>query len=92
MTFGTVGRGKPGAQFVPRRRTHRLTLTDKNEANMNLNRRSHREEVLFVLALVVPAIFAGARYVQSEREIALISQASQVQVAQSAQIAQIKKS
>jgi hypothetical protein len=42
---------------------------------MNLNRRSHREDALFVIALLVPAIFATARYVQSDREMTRIAQA-----------------
>jgi len=42
---------------------------------MNLNRRSYREDALFVIALLVPAIFATARYVQSDREMTQIAQA-----------------
>jgi hypothetical protein len=42
---------------------------------MNFNRRSHREDALFVIALLVPAVFAGARYVESDRQIAQIAQA-----------------
>jgi hypothetical protein len=42
---------------------------------MNINRRSHREDALFVIALLVPAIFAGARYVESDRQVAQIAQA-----------------
>ena len=42
---------------------------------MNLNRRSHREDALFVIALLVPAMFAMARYVQSHREMTQIAQA-----------------
>jgi hypothetical protein len=42
---------------------------------MNLNRRSHKEDALFVIALLVPAIFAGARYLESERQITQIAQA-----------------
>jgi hypothetical protein len=42
---------------------------------MNINRRSHREDALFVIALLVPAIVAGARYVESDRQMAQIAQA-----------------
>jgi hypothetical protein len=42
---------------------------------MNLNRRSHTEDALFVIALLVPAIFAGVRYLESERQITQIAQA-----------------
>jgi hypothetical protein len=42
---------------------------------MNINRRSHREDALFVIALLVPAIVAGARYVETDRQIAQIAQA-----------------
>jgi Flp pilus assembly protein TadG len=42
---------------------------------MNLTRRSHKEDALFVIALLVPAIFAGARYVESDRQITQIAQA-----------------
>lgn len=59
---------------------------------MNTNRRSHREDVLFVLTLLVPAFFAGARYVQSDHEMTLIAQAASVQVAQALHTPQIRKS
>jgi hypothetical protein len=42
---------------------------------MNMNRRTHREDALFVIALLVPAIFATARYFQSDREMTQIAQA-----------------
>jgi hypothetical protein len=42
---------------------------------MNLNRRSRTEDALFVIALLVPAIFAGARYVESDRQMTQIAQA-----------------
>jgi hypothetical protein len=47
---------------------------------VNLNRRSHREDALFVIALLVPAIFATARYVQSDREMTQIAQAQAASV------------
>ena len=59
---------------------------------MNISRRSHREDIIFLIALLVPAIFAGARYVQSDREMTMIAQASQVQVAQAPAASQIRKS
>ncbi|MBV8208866.1 MAG: hypothetical protein JO133_02275 [Burkholderiaceae bacterium] len=58
---------------------------------MNMTRRSHREDAIFLLALLVPAFFAGARYVQSDREMTLIAQASPVQVVQAAVPGQIRK-
>jgi hypothetical protein len=42
---------------------------------MNMNRRSRTEDALFVIALLVPAIFAGARYVESDRQMTQIAQA-----------------
>jgi hypothetical protein len=42
---------------------------------MNLSRRTHREDALFVIALLVPAIFATARYFQSDRDMIQIAQA-----------------
>jgi len=42
---------------------------------MNFNRRSHLEDVLFVITLLVPAIFASVRYVETERQITQIAQA-----------------
>jgi uncharacterized membrane protein affecting hemolysin expression len=42
---------------------------------MNFNRRSHREDVLFVIALLVPALFAGARYLESDHQMTQIAQA-----------------
>jgi hypothetical protein len=44
---------------------------------MNMNRQSRRDDVLFVIALLVPAIVAGARYTQSSHEMALIAKAIQ---------------
>ncbi len=48
---------------------------------MNLNRHSYREDVLFVIALLVPAIFATARYFQSDGEMTQIAQAQATSVA-----------
>jgi hypothetical protein len=42
---------------------------------MNFNRRSHRDDWLFVVALLVPAVFAGARYFEADRQMAQIAQA-----------------
>ena len=42
---------------------------------MNFNRRSYREDLLFVIALLVPAVFAGARYFESEAQMTQIAQA-----------------
>ncbi|HWY72158.1 MAG TPA: hypothetical protein VNW98_00840 [Burkholderiaceae bacterium] len=44
---------------------------------MNFNRRSYREDLLFVIALLVPAVFAGARYFESEAQMTQIAQAQQ---------------
>ena len=44
---------------------------------MNFNRSVHLDDFLFVIALLVPAVFAGARYVQADHEITLIAQAQQ---------------
>jgi hypothetical protein len=44
---------------------------------MNFNRRTHREDLLFVIALLVPAIFAGARYFDSDTQMMQIVQAQQ---------------
>jgi hypothetical protein len=42
---------------------------------MNFNCRSHREDALFVIALLVPAVFAGARHLESDRQMDQIAQA-----------------
>jgi hypothetical protein len=60
---------------------------------MNMNRQSRREDVLFVIALLVPAIFAGARYHESNHEMMLIAQhQAAVQVAASHSEHPVKKS
>jgi hypothetical protein len=43
---------------------------------MNMNRQSRLEDVLFVIALLVPAIFAGARYAESSQQMAAIAKAA----------------
>ncbi|MBV8210929.1 MAG: hypothetical protein JO133_12800 [Burkholderiaceae bacterium] len=48
---------------------------------MNMNRRSCREDTLFVIALIVPAVFATARYFQSDHEMTRIAQAQAISVA-----------
>jgi len=42
---------------------------------MNFNRRSHLDDVLFVITILVPAIVAGTRYVETDRQITQIAQA-----------------
>ena len=42
---------------------------------MKFNRRGYRDDLLFVIALLVPAIFAGARYLESDRQMTEIAQA-----------------
>jgi len=42
---------------------------------MNISRRSRIEDVLFVIALMVPAVIAGARFVETDRQIEQIAQA-----------------
>ena len=60
---------------------------------MNMNRQSRREDALFVIALLVPAIFAGARYHESNHEMTLIAQRqAAIQVAASHGEHQVKKS
>jgi hypothetical protein len=44
-------------------------------SKMNFTCRSRRDDWLFVIALLVPAVFASARYFESERQIAQIAQA-----------------
>ena len=49
---------------------------------MNFKFAPHRDDVLFVIALLLPAVFACARYVQSDREVTQIVQArTQAQLA-----------
>jgi hypothetical protein len=36
---------------------------------MNFNRSSHRDDWLFVIALLLPTVFGGARYVESNRQM-----------------------
>jgi hypothetical protein len=55
------------------------------EASMNFNRQRHREDVLFVIALVIPAVLSMTRYVETQRQITQIARAqSQTQVAHAA--------
>jgi hypothetical protein len=42
---------------------------------MNFNYRNHRDDLLFVIALLVPAVFSGACYIDSQRQIVRIEQA-----------------
>ena len=42
---------------------------------MNLDRRTRKEDALFAIALLVPALFAGARYIESDRQMTQIAQA-----------------
>jgi hypothetical protein len=42
---------------------------------MKYKHSSHRDDLLFVVALLVPAIFAGARYFESDRQMTQIVQA-----------------
>jgi hypothetical protein len=42
---------------------------------MNFNRMGHSDDWLFVLALLVPAVFAGVRYFESDRQITEIARA-----------------
>jgi hypothetical protein len=47
----------------------------KARPKMKFNRRGYRDDLLFVIALLVPAIFAGARYLESDRQMTEIAQA-----------------
>jgi len=42
---------------------------------MKYKHSSHRDDLLFVIALLLPAIFAGARYFESDRQMTEIAQA-----------------
>ena len=42
---------------------------------MNFARPSQRENLLFVIVLLLPPVFAGARYIESVRQLAHMSQA-----------------
>lgn len=42
---------------------------------MNLKSPSRRDDFLFVIALLLPAVFAGVRYFESNREMVQIAQA-----------------
>lgn len=42
---------------------------------MNFNRRSHLEDALFVITLLVPAVFATVRYIETNRQLEQIAQA-----------------
>jgi hypothetical protein len=79
MTFGTYEAGRIGAKFVSTRDTQQPNPSQPNRgAQMNMNRQSRRDDVLFVIALLVPAIFAGARYAESSQQMALIAKAAPV--------------
>jgi hypothetical protein len=41
--------------------------------HMNFQRRSRIEDILFVIALVLPAVVAGARYLETDREMTMIA-------------------
>ena len=43
---------------------------------MNFSRRSRFEDLLFVVALLVPAVLSGARFVETDREMTQIAQAA----------------
>jgi hypothetical protein len=47
----------------------------KARPEMKFNRTSHRDDLLFVIALLLPLIFAGARYFESDRQMTQIVQA-----------------
>jgi len=53
---------------------------------MNFRRTRHREDVLFVIALVIPTVLSAVRYFQTERQMMQIvrAQAGITQVAQAA--------
>lgn len=42
---------------------------------MKFKRSNHRDDLWFVIALLVPVIFAGARYFESDRQMTQIVQA-----------------
>jgi hypothetical protein len=42
---------------------------------MNFNRPGHRDDALFVIAILVTAVVAGARYFESDRQMDQIAQA-----------------
>jgi hypothetical protein len=42
---------------------------------MKFNRPGHRDDLLFVIVLLLPAVFAGARYLESDRQMTQIAQA-----------------
>ena len=49
---------------------------------MNFKFAPHRDDALFVIALLLPAVFAGVRYVESDREVTQLVQArTQAQLA-----------
>ena len=41
---------------------------------MKLHSPNHRDDLLFVIALLLPAVFAAARYLESERQMDQIAQ------------------
>jgi hypothetical protein len=42
---------------------------------MNFSRQSRLEDILFVIALMVPAFFSGARYLETDRQLEQIARA-----------------
>lgn len=42
---------------------------------MNFKLSNHRDDLLFVIVLLLPGIFAGARYFESDRQMTEIAQA-----------------
>jgi hypothetical protein len=43
---------------------------------MNFSRPNRREDILFVIALLVPAFFSGARYLETDRQLEQIAHAA----------------
>jgi hypothetical protein len=41
---------------------------------MNFKRSGYRDDLLFVIVLLLPAVFAGARYFESDRQMTQIVQ------------------
>jgi hypothetical protein len=47
---------------------------------MTFNRSGHIDDLLFLIALLLPAVFGGARYLDSDGEMTRIAQAQQQSV------------
>jgi len=52
-----------------------VTSNSNREVKMKFSHSYHQDDVLFVIALLLPAVFAGFRYAESDREMDQLARA-----------------